>query len=159
GATPAPMGSASAGLAATASAGPPQTVTAFPVGPPSGSPSGSPSPSPSPTLVAGNQLDLTAADSGQSYTAAPGTRISLTLSGSPQDAWTPPRDSAPAVLHGTGTGGTKGSQHADYVAAQVGRATLSATQNPACVEQRPMCGIPSRSFMVTIVVTQRDAAP
>jgi hypothetical protein len=107
--------------------------------------------SPTAAPAPGKTVKLTEADSGRTISVPAGTRIEVRLSASGPMAWTGPSSSDETVV--TRTGGSpdaKGGASGSFNAARGGNADLTATENPNC---RPQCMMPSRLWLVHIVVT------
>lgn len=144
---PSAAGSGTAIPAHTASASPRGSVSASrsaTIPPPAGS---------SPAATAPRAL--TAADNGATVPLHPGQRVTVTLAARGMFSWHVPAATSTAVMKISADGGYPGKQpaRAAFRAVRPGRATLSATDDTACLHAHPACLLSQQAWQVTIVVT------
>ena len=76
--------------------------------------------------------------------------MELTLSADPGYTFSAPSSSDQSVLRTTSSTQTAAGATAEFRALQPGNATINSVENPTCL---PLCGLPSRLWGATIVVT------
>ena len=101
------------------------------------------------TAPAGQGLSVTLADDGKTVNLKVGQRFLLNL-GEGYD-WNPTVADQTIVSRVIGILVIRGAQGI-YEAHAPGTTTLTATGDPTCRKSKPVCGMPSRLFKVTIVV-------
>jgi hypothetical protein len=92
-------------------------------------------------------------DDGKNYTIEVNEGIAVLLDGDESFRWSELVISDTSVVYGESGRATDGDQEWKLVGLKPGRVTVSSTQDPACREATPPCGAPSRSWQITIVVT------
>ena len=104
---------------------------------------------PCPTVV------VTQADSGRTFTLAPGTALVVRLRGSPQFLWSAPQSSDTSVLRSEGSTSdpATGDAVGRFAAVARGQAHVNAVQQAACAHRTPPCPTPIRLFTVTVDVS------
>lgn len=99
--------------------------------------------------AAGQNLSITLADDGKTFTFKPGQRFLLNL-GAGYD-WSPVIADQGIVSRVPNFAVIRGAQGI-YEAHAAGRTTLTAAGDPPCRQAKPACAMPSRLFKVTLVV-------
>lgn len=107
-------------------------------------------PVPAPTLAPGEQLVITMASAGQTYSLKVGERFLVNMGEGLLD-WTVTVQDPSIVSRVIGILVIKGAQGV-YEAKAPGTTTLSITGDPFCRKSTPPCMMPSRIVMVTLVV-------
>ena len=99
-------------------------------------------------------ITVTESASGETINLYLGQSLRILLSGSSIDRWSTPTASDPSILQGQPSGilPSQGSAIAQYRGAAAGRATVTASQDPACRDLTPPCTLPSRLFTLTVDV-------
>ena len=105
--------------------------------------------SPSDTPTAANSKTVTLADDGQTITLSVGESFLLKLG---EDYnWTVTVADQSIVRRVVNITVVRGAQGV-YEMHQLGSTTLTATGDPACLQSKPPCAMPSRLFQITVVV-------
>jgi hypothetical protein len=112
-----------------------------------GSPTGAATATPG--EVAGQNLSITLADDGKTFTFKAGQRFLLNLGADYE--WSPVVADQGIVSRVPNIAVIRGAQGI-YEAHVAGRTTLTADGEPACRQAKPACAMPSRLFKVTLVV-------
>ena len=76
--------------------------------------------------------------------------VEVTLTADAGYTFSAPASSDQSVLRTIASSQTASGASAEFRALQPGTATISATENPKCL---PLCGLPSRLWGATVVVT------
>ncbi|MBV8528336.1 MAG: hypothetical protein JOZ75_08485, partial [Candidatus Dormibacteraeota bacterium] len=115
-------------------------------------PTSSPSTNSAPAtpLPTGETATLSNSASGTTTYVRVGAVVYVTLTDAPPYRFTAPSSSDQTVLGTVASTQTAAEATAEFRALQPGTATISATENPVCL---PQCGLPSRLWGATVVVT------
>jgi hypothetical protein len=107
------------------------------------------------TGVSGTPTVVTQADAGATVALRVGQTLAVNLSGSTGFPWTEPTSANPAVvvLVSGAADPTTGDAYGGFQAVGVGQTTISAAENPSCLNDHPMCALPSRVWTVNVDVT------
>lgn len=117
-----------------------------------GQPAGSPASWP---LTVTGPDALTAADNGATVRLHPGQRVTVALAARGLFSWHVPAAAGAAVTRISASGGYPGTRAvgAAFLAVRFGRATLTATDDTACLHARPACLPRQQAWQVTVIVT------
>lgn len=142
-----------------ATAMPPRTVTASPIGGVTSQLATIRPGSPPPALT--GPATLTTADNGAIVRLHPGQRVSVALGSEGLFSWHVPAEAGAAVMRVSSGGGYPGRRpaRAVFLAIGPGSATLTATDDTACLHARPACEPAQQAWRVTVIVTGGYPAP
>ena len=129
----------------------------LPQSPVSGGAGGTAPASPRPPVT--GPAALTTADDGVTVRLRPGQQVTVMLAGQgPSYGWHIPAVAGIAVRRSSASGGYPSRQpaRAAFLAIHPGIATLSASDDTACLHAQPPCAVPQREWRVTIIVTGGD---
>ena len=99
---------------------------------------------------------LTTADNGVTVQVRPGQQVTVTLGGQgPSYGWHIPAVAGTAVRRTSASGGYPSQQpaRAAFLALHPGVATLSTSDDIACLHAQPACAVAQREWRATIIVT------
>jgi hypothetical protein len=98
---------------------------------------------------------LTVADNGATVPLHPGQRVSVALAARGLFSWHIPAATGAAVMKISASGGYPGTRpaRAAFLAARLGRASLSAIDDTACLHAHPACLPSQQVWQVTVIVT------
>ena len=105
---------------------------------------------------------LTTADNGVTVRLRPGQQVTVTLPGRGHAyGWHIPAVAGTAVRRISASGGypTQQPARAAFLAIHPGTATISASDDTACLHAQPSCALPQREWRATIIVTGSDPSP
>lgn len=106
--------------------------------------------------------ELTTADNGVTVRLHPGQQVTVALPGQGHSyGWHIPAVAGSAVSRTSASGGypTQQPARAAFLAMRPGAATLSASDDTACLHAQPSCAVPQREWRATIIVTGSDPPP
>lgn len=107
-------------------------------------------PAPSGSAATGEVATLANAARGTTTDVRVAAVVQVTLTSDPGYTFSAPSSSDQSVLRTTASSQTAAGALAEFRALRPGTAMISAVENPTCL---PLCGLPSRLWGATVVVT------
>ena len=107
-------------------------------------------PTPAPSASAAPVAHLANGDKGGTTRVPVGATVDVTLTPDPGYHYSAPASSDQAVLRQATSSVSPGAVSAEFRALQAGTSVLTAVEDPNCL---PRCGLPSRLWQATVVVT------
>ena len=107
-------------------------------------------PAPSASATTGEVATLTTGSRGSTTYVRVDAVVEVTLTADAGYTFSAPTSSDQSVLRTISSSQTASGATAEFRAVQPGSATVSSVENPKCL---PLCGLPSRLWGVTVVVT------
>jgi predicted small lipoprotein YifL len=107
-----------------------------------------------PPMTSHVAVTVTETDSGRTIRLSPGQAVAVVLSPRGMFSWHVPAEAGAAVRRTSAADGYPGQRpaRATFLATRRGSATLSATDDTACLHAQPACSVAQRTWQVTVLV-------